>query len=50
MVNNPQRYPHSHRRAMDTAAFTALFACSFPGSLVTVPGHHLGAPGGRPCC
>ncbi|MFE7839271.1 sensor histidine kinase [Streptomyces sp. NPDC057474] len=36
--------PHTLRRAIDAALATALFACSFPGSLIAWPGQGLGAP------
>ncbi|MEE1758090.1 sensor histidine kinase [Streptomyces sp. SP18BB07] len=36
--------PHTVRRAADAALVPALFACSFPGSLLTLPGQGPGAP------
>jgi len=44
MIDSLQRYPHSHPRAVNAVVVTSLFACSFPGSLVTVPGHDLDVP------
>ncbi|MER6157834.1 sensor histidine kinase [Streptomyces sp. NPDC001868] len=36
--------PDPLRRSIDAALVTALFACSFPGSLITWPGQGLGVP------
>jgi signal transduction histidine kinase len=41
MIRSLQRYPYSHPRSTDAAAAAALFACSFVGSNVTLPGRDL---------
>ncbi|MEI5524823.1 histidine kinase [Streptomyces brasiliscabiei] len=34
-------HPHAFRRTVDATLATVLFACSFPGTLITWPGHAL---------
>jgi signal transduction histidine kinase len=36
--------PHSRPRPFDAVVAVALFACAFPGSVVTLPGHALRVP------
>ncbi|WP_327399730.1 sensor histidine kinase [Streptomyces sp. NBC_01288] len=44
MNHRPQRLPRCHPRAVDLIVAAALFACSFPGSVMTLPGRDLEAP------
>jgi signal transduction histidine kinase len=44
MIDNPQRLPSARPHAVDAGLAAALFACSVPGSLVTLPGHDPGVP------
>ncbi|MER5434641.1 sensor histidine kinase [Streptomyces sp. NPDC002588] len=47
MSSQPHRFPGSPRplpRPADAVLAAALFACSFPGSVVTFPGQDLGVP------
>ncbi|MGW2524921.1 sensor histidine kinase [Streptomyces sp. NPDC001617] len=44
MIDNPLRPSHRRPRPVDAVVAAALFACSFPGSLITLPGHDLGVP------
>jgi signal transduction histidine kinase len=43
-MNSLQRHPRSHPRTVDAAIAATLLACSFPGSVITLPGHDLGVP------
>ena len=42
MIDNLQPPPTSRPRTVDAIVAVALFACSFPGSLITLPGRDLG--------
>ncbi len=44
MIDNLQRLPSARPHAVDAGLAAALFACSLPGSLVTLPGHDPGIP------
>ncbi|MFD3496930.1 sensor histidine kinase [Streptomyces sp. NPDC058678] len=44
MIDNLQRLPTARPHAVDAGLAAALFACSLPGSLVTLPGHDPGVP------
>ncbi|KOU70679.1 histidine kinase [Streptomyces sp. MMG1533] len=44
MIDNLQRLPSARPHAVDAGLAVALFACSLPGSLVTLPGHDPGVP------
>jgi signal transduction histidine kinase len=44
MIDNLQRLPSARPHAVDAGLAAALFACSLPGSLVTLPGHDRGVP------
>ncbi|MFG3025316.1 sensor histidine kinase [Streptomyces sp. NPDC048254] len=44
MTNRLRQYLRSHPRIIDAALAAAVFAFSFPGAVVTLPGHELGVP------
>jgi signal transduction histidine kinase len=44
MIENLQRLPAVRPHAVDAGLAAALFACSLPGSLVTLPGNDQGVP------
>ena len=44
MIDNLLRPPRGRPQPVDAVVAAALFACSFPGSLVTLPGQDLGIP------
>ncbi|MFI6339806.1 sensor histidine kinase [Streptomyces sp. NPDC050535] len=44
MINNLWRRSRGHPRIVDAAVSAALFACSFPGSMITFPGGDLDVP------
>ncbi|WP_043671265.1 sensor histidine kinase [Streptomyces xylophagus] len=44
MIHSLQRVLRCHPRTVDLVVAAALFACSFPGSVMTLPGHDLEVP------
>ncbi|MPY60682.1 sensor histidine kinase [Streptomyces spongiae] len=44
MINRLREQLRDHPRIVDATVAAALFACSFPGSVITLPGHDLGVP------